>query len=57
MDDLILNQAIDNFEIKSYETSLDVKDFDTSFVKGLSFDSGFLSPYFADDREKINYGS
>jgi hypothetical protein len=26
-------------------------------VKGLSFDSGFLSPYFADDREKINYGS
>ena len=27
------------------------------FVKGLSFDSGFLSPYFADDREKISYGS
>ena len=40
VDDLILNQAIDNFEFKSYETSLDVKDFDTSFVKGLSFEDG-----------------
>ena len=40
VDDLILNQAIDNFEFKSYEKSLDVKDFDTSFVKGLSFEDG-----------------
>ena len=40
VDDLILNQAIDNFELKSYEKSLDVKDFDTSFVKGLSFEDG-----------------
>ncbi|WP_440922497.1 anhydro-N-acetylmuramic acid kinase [Candidatus Pelagibacter sp.] len=40
VDDLILNQAIDNFELKSYETSLDIKDFDTSFVKGLSFEDG-----------------
>ena len=40
VDDLIFNQAIDNFEIKSYETSLDVKDFDISFVKGLSFEDG-----------------
>ncbi len=40
VDDLILNQAIDNFEFKSYDKSLDVKDFDTSFVKGLSFEDG-----------------
>ena len=27
------------------------------YVQGLQFDAGFLSPYFADDRTKINYGS
>ena len=37
---LILNQAIDNFEIKSFDNSLDVKDFDLSFAKGLSFEDG-----------------
>jgi len=40
VDSLVLNQAIDNFEIKSYEKSLDIKDFDLSFVKGLSFEDG-----------------
>ena len=59
-DDLILNQAIDNFEIKSYETSLDVKDFDISFVKGLSFEDGcatiskFTAYLIADGLTKIN---
>ena len=59
-DDLILNQAIDNFEIKSYENSLDVKDFDTSFVKGLSFEDGcatlskFTAYLIADGLTKIN---
>ena len=60
VDDLILNQAIDNFEIKSYETSLDVKDFDTSFVKGLSFEDGcatltkFSAYLISDGLKKIN---
>tara|TARA_B100001057_G_scaffold114473_1_gene112871 strand:- start:312 stop:1457 length:1146 start_codon:yes stop_codon:yes gene_type:complete len=60
VDDLILNQAIDNFEIKSYETSLDIKDFDNSFVKGLSFEDGcatltkFTAYLIADGLRKIN---
>ena len=60
VDDLILNQSIDNFEFKSYETSLDVKDFDTSFVKGLSFEDGcatltkFTAYLIADGLRKIN---
>ena len=60
VDDLVLNQAIDNFEIKSYETSLDIKDFDTSFVKGLSFEDGcatlskFTAYLIADGLMKIN---
>jgi len=40
VDELILNQAIDNFELKSFNNSLDVKDFDLSFAKGLSFEDG-----------------
>ncbi len=40
VNDLILNQAIDNFNINSYEKSLDIKDFDISFAKGLSFEDG-----------------
>ena len=40
VDNLILNQAIDNFELKSFNNSLDVKDFDLSFIKGLSFEDG-----------------
>ncbi len=60
VDDLILNQAIDNFEFKSYETSLDVKDFETSFVKGLSFEDGcatltkFTAYLIADGLRKID---
>ena len=40
VNDLILNQAIDNFSIKRYGKSFDIKDFDISFVKGLSFEDG-----------------
>jgi len=40
IDQLILNQAIDNFKIDSFDTSLDVKDFDISFAKGLSLENG-----------------
>ena len=60
VDDLILNQAIDNFEIKSYEASLDVKDFDISFVKGLSLEDGcatlskFTAYLITDGLTKIN---
>ena len=60
VDDLILNQAIDNFEFKSYETSLDIKDFDTSFAKGLSFEDGcatltkFSAYLIADGLRKID---
>jgi len=39
-DELILNQAIDNFYFTSYDKSLDIKDFDLSFVKGLTFEDG-----------------
>ncbi len=37
---LILNQAIDNFKISSYDQSLDVKNFDVSFARGLSLEDG-----------------
>ena len=37
---LILNQAIENFNINSYENALDVKDFDISFARGLSLEDG-----------------
>ena len=40
VNDLILNQAIENFSNNKYDKSLDVKDFDTSFVKGLSIEDG-----------------
>ncbi len=40
VNDLILNQAIDNFEISTFQKSLDIKDFDISFVKGLSLEDG-----------------
>jgi len=40
IDQLILNQAIENFEINSYDYSLDIKDFDISFAKGLSLENG-----------------
>ena len=37
---LVLNQAIENFSNVSIEKSLDVKDFDISFAKGLSLEDG-----------------
>ena len=40
IDQLILNQAIDNFKIETYSKSLDVKEFDTSFARGLSLEDG-----------------
>ena len=40
-DDLILNQALENFNVDSaYDESLDVNDFDISFAKGLSLENG-----------------
>ena len=41
IDKLILNQALENFnENSSYKKSLDVKDFDMFFAKGLSLENG-----------------
>jgi anhydro-N-acetylmuramic acid kinase len=40
VDDLIFNQAVDNFKMNSITNSLDIKDFDLSFVRGLSFENG-----------------
>ena len=40
-DEIILNQAIDNFDnIKNNKLSFDVKDFDLNFVRGLSLEDG-----------------
>ena len=40
-DKLVLNQALENFtENSKYEKSLDVKDFDIFFAKGLSLENG-----------------
>jgi|TARA_B100001093_G_scaffold390084_1_gene376367 anhydro-N-acetylmuramic acid kinase len=41
VDKLVLNQALENFtENSNYEKSLDVKDFDILFAKGLSLENG-----------------
>ena len=40
VDELILNQAIENFKINSYSQSLDIKNFDVSFARGLSLEDG-----------------
>ena len=40
IDQLITNQVIENFNIDTYSQSLDVKDFDNSFARGLSFENG-----------------
>ncbi len=37
---LILNQAIENFKIQNFNQSLDIKDFDISFARGLSLEDG-----------------
>ena len=40
VNELILNQALENFIINTYDKSLDIKDFDLSFVRGLSLEDG-----------------
>ena len=61
VNDLIFNQAIDNFDFVSFEKSLDVKDFDLSFVKGLSLEDGcatltkFTAFLIAQGIENINF--
>ena len=41
VDELVLNQALENFtENSNYKKSLDVKDFDIFFAKGLSLENG-----------------
>tara|TARA_B100001057_G_scaffold414156_1_gene431084 strand:- start:252 stop:1400 length:1149 start_codon:yes stop_codon:yes gene_type:complete len=40
VNDLILNQAIDSFSSEKYDTSLDINDFDLSFVRGLNLEDG-----------------
>ena len=40
VNELIFNQAIENFRISTIEESLDIKDFDLSFVKGLNLEDG-----------------
>ena len=37
---IILNQAKENFNLNSYNKSLDVNDFDISFARGLSVEDG-----------------
>ena len=58
--ELLLNQAIDNFEISSIEESMDINDFDISFVKGLSLEDGcatlteFSAHLISENLKKIN---
>tara|TARA_A100000164_G_scaffold372986_1_gene403275 strand:- start:1462 stop:2607 length:1146 start_codon:yes stop_codon:yes gene_type:complete len=40
VNELVLNQIKDNFEIKSIKESLDINDFDINFVKGLNLEDG-----------------
>ena len=40
INDLILNQTIDNFNIKDLNNSLDIKNFDISFARGLGLEDG-----------------
>ena len=40
VDKFILNQAIDNLQTNSYSHSLDIKNFDVSFARGLSLEDG-----------------
>ena len=40
MNVMLVQEAIDNFNIENYDQSLDIKDFDVSFAKGLSLEDG-----------------
>ena len=61
VDVLILNQAIDNFDTKNFDKSLDIRDFDISFVKGLSLEDGcatltkFTASLIAKGIEYVNF--
>ncbi len=62
IDKLILNQALENFaENSNYKRSLDIKDFDIFFAKGLSLENGaatissFTSKLIADGM-RYSYG-
>ena len=63
IDQLITNQIIENFNIDSYSKSLDIKDFDNSFARGLSFENGcstitnFTGYLIAKGIENINTNS
>ena len=62
VNDLIFNQAVDNFSNFSLENSLDVKDFDISFAKGLSLEDGcatitkFSAYLIAEGLKKLDEG-
>ena len=62
VNDLILNQAVDNFSDFSLENSLDIKDFDISFAKGLSLEDGcatitkFSAYLIAEGLKKLDEG-
>ena len=40
VNDLIFNQAVENFSCTSYDKSLDIRNYDISFVRGLSLEDG-----------------
>jgi len=60
INELFLNQAKDNFEILSIEESMDINDFDISFVRGLSLEDGcatlteFTAYLISEGLKKIN---
>tara|TARA_B100001093_G_scaffold119051_1_gene111684 strand:+ start:602 stop:1747 length:1146 start_codon:yes stop_codon:yes gene_type:complete len=60
INELVLNQAKDNFEILSIKESLDINDFDISFVKGLNLEDGsatlteFTAYLISEGLKKIN---
>jgi len=61
-DEHIANILTDIYEKVGLTGAISITDGDgislapeVQFVEGVSFDSGFLSPYFSDDRSTINY--
>ena len=60
INELILNQAKDNFDLFSINESLDIKNFDVSFVKGLCLEDGsatlteFTAYLISEGLKKIN---
>ena len=59
---IILNQALENFSYNNSLKSYDIKDFDTSFVRGLSLEDGAatLTEYTSEilqERLKISFDS